>query len=179
VLNQIAGGWNLSGAVRLASGLPFSQPVNFGWNPLNNYGFPGNALPNMVGDPRSHRDVNHWINQSAFQGVVYGTTTPLNCGDDPANNPCQPYLYQFGNEGQRQSNIREAPTENVDLGIGKVFGGERIHAELRGDFLNAFNHPIYGGSYNIEENLYAQNFGQVYGTRNDPRNIQVSLKITY
>jgi hypothetical protein len=177
-INQVIGSWNLSGAVRLASGLPFSQPVNFGFNPLGNYGFPGDALPNVVGDPRAHRSVNHWINQAAFQGVVYGTTTPLNCGN-PATNACQPYAYQFGNEPQRMSTIREAPTKNLDLGIGKEFGTERVHAELRGDFLNAFNHPIYGGSYNIEENLYATDFGQVYGTRNDPRNIQVSLKIRY
>jgi hypothetical protein len=178
VVNQIIGGWNLSGAVRLSSGLPFWQPVNFGWNPLGNYGFPGNALPDMAGDPRSHRSVNHWLNQAAFRGVVYGTNTPLNCST-PDTNPCNPYSYQFGNESQRMSTIREAGTKNVDLGIGKEFGTERLHAELRGDFLNAFNHPIYGGSWNIEENLYATNFGQVYGTRNDPRNIQVSLKLSF
>lgn len=137
-----------------------------------------NALPNVVGNPKANRSVNHWFNMAAFQGTVYGTTTALNC-DNPASNPCQPYLYQFGDEGQRQSNIREAPIKNLDLGIGKEFGTERIHAELRGDFLNAFNHPVYGGSWNIQENLYATDFGQVYGTRNDPRNVQVSLKVTY
>ncbi|HZZ37851.1 MAG TPA: TonB-dependent receptor [Acidobacteriaceae bacterium] len=177
-LNQVLGGWNLSGAVRLASGLPFPQPVNYGWNPLNNYGFPGNALPNVIGDPRSNRSVSHWINEAAFQGVSSsGSGALVACGN--LNDQCQPFSYQFGNEPQRMSTVREAETKNVDLGIGKVFGTERIHAELRGDFLNAFNHPIYGGSYNIEENLYATDFGQVYGTRNDPRNVQVSLKVTY
>lgn len=177
-LNQVLGGWNLSGAIRLASGLPFPQPVNYGWNPLNNYGFPGNALPNVIGDPRSNRSVNHWINEAAFQGVSTNTPGTLVACGNPSDQ-CQPFSYSFGNEAQRTSTIREAPTKNLDLGVGKVFGTERIHAELRGDFLNAFNHPIYGGSYNIEENLYASDFGQVYGTRNDPRNVQVSLKITY
>jgi hypothetical protein len=177
-LNQILGGWNLSGTVRLSSGLPFWNPVNFGWNPLNNYGFPGSALPNVIGDPRKGRDVNHWINVAAFQGL--STNTPdamVACGNQ--DDQCQPFPYSFGNEGQRQGNIREASTKNLDLGIGKQFGTERIKAELRGDFLNVFNHPIYGGSYNIEENLYATNFGQVYGTRNDPRNIQVALKVKF
>lgn len=178
VLNQIVGGWNLSGAVRLSSGLPFWQPVNYGWNPLGNYGFPGNALPNVIGDPRSNRSLDHWINVGAFQGVSSsGSGALVACGN--ASDQCQPFSYQFGNEPQRMSTIREAETKNLDLGVGKVFGAERIHAELRGDFLNAFNHPIYGGAWNIEENLYASNFGQVYGTRNDPRQIQVSLKITY
>lgn len=60
-VNQILGGWNLSGAVRLSSGLPFWQPVNYGWNPLGNYGFPGNALPNMIGNPKANRSVHHWL----------------------------------------------------------------------------------------------------------------------
>lgn len=178
ILNQIVGGWNLSGAVRLSSGLPFFNPPNFGWNPLNNYGFPGNALPNVIGDPRTNRSVRHWINEGAFQGVSStGSGALVACGN--ANDQCQPYSYQFGNEPQRMSTVREAETKNLDLGVGKVFGAERIHAELRGDFLNVFNHPIYGGSYNIQENMYASDFGNVYGTRNDPRNVQVSLKITY
>jgi hypothetical protein len=183
IVNQIVGGWNLSGAVRLSSGLPFSNPVNFGWNPLGNFGFPGNALPNLVGNPMArHRGMNSWLNMDAFQGTVYGTTNTMSCSD-PGNNPCNPYLYQWGNEPQRYSTLREAPMKNVDLGLGKEFGVERVRAELRADFLNAFNHPVYGGYFygfsNIEENLYATNFGQVYGTRNDPRNIQVALKLTF
>jgi hypothetical protein len=177
VVNQIAGGWNLSGAVRLASGLPFPQPVNYGWNPLNNYGYPGNALPNVISDPRKGRSVNHWINEGAFQGVANSGSGLVACGNQ--NNQCQPFSYSFGNEPQRMSTVREAETKNLDLGIGKEFGTERIKAQLRGDFLNAFNHPIYGGSYNIQENLYATDFGQVYSARNDPRIVQVSLKLMY
>ncbi|HLJ76862.1 MAG TPA: TonB-dependent receptor [Acidobacteriaceae bacterium] len=174
--NQILGGWNLSGAVRLSSGLPFWQPVNYGWNPLGNYGFPGNALPNVIGNPKANRSVHHWLNEAAFQGLSSSGSGLVACG---GSDQCQPFPYSFGNEGQRQGNIREAPTKNLDLGVGKEFGTERIHAELRGDFLNVFNHPIYGGAWNIQENLYAGDFGQVYNTRNDPRNVQVSLKITY
>jgi hypothetical protein len=176
-VNQILGGWNLTGIIRLSSGLPFWQPVNYGWNPLGNYGFPGNAMPNVTGDPKANRSVNHWLNVAAFQGVSTNTPgTTVACG---GSDQCQPFSYSFGNEGQRQGNIREAPTKNFDLGVGKEFGIEHIHAELRGDFLNVFNHPIYGGSWNIQENLYASDFGQVYGTRNDPRNIQVSLKVRF
>src|SRR6185437_16861606 len=178
IVNQVIGGWNLSGAVRLSSGLPFFNPVNFGWNPLNNYGFPGNALPDVVGSPKpGSRSMNHWVNMAAFHGID-ANGAPLNCST-PGSKPCNPFPYRYGNEGQRMNSLREAPTRNVDLGVSKEFGIERVHAELRGDFLNAFNHPIYGGAWNIEENLYATNFGQVYATRNDPRNIQVALKIMF
>jgi hypothetical protein len=176
IVNQILGRWNLSGAVRLSSGLPFWQPVNYGWNPLQSYGFPGNAVPNIIGNPKANRSVKHWLNEAAFQGVSSSGSGLVACG---GSDQCQPFPYQLGNEPRHMSTIREAPTKNLDLGIGKEFGTERIHAEFRGDFLNAFNHPIYGGAWNIEENLYASNFGQVYNTRNDPREVQVSLKITY
>lgn len=182
-VNQVVGGWNVSGVVRLASGYPFGNPVNFGWNPLGNYGFPGAALPNLIGNPTSHHTAKQWINPAAFQGVSSSSGALVACGNQ--KDQCQPLPYTFGNEPQRFGTMREAPTKNLDLGIGKEFGTEKIHAEFRGDILNAFNHPIYGGFYtgywrwNIEENLYNNNFGQVYGTRNDPRNVQLSLKISY
>ncbi|HTV13227.1 MAG TPA: TonB-dependent receptor [Acidobacteriaceae bacterium] len=176
VVNQVLGGWNLSGAIRLSSGLPLFNPVNYGWNPLNNFGFPGNAVPNVIGDPRTHRSVSHWYNEAAFQGLSSSGSGLVPCG---GSDQCQPFNFSFGNEPQRMSTLREAETKNLDLGIGKVFSTERINAELRGDFLNLFNHPIYGGSWNIQENLYASDFGQVYSTRNDPRTVQVSLTLRY
>src|SRR6185437_6524699 len=112
IVNQVIGGWNLSGAVRLSSGLPFFNPVNFGWNPLNNYGFPGNALPDVVGSPKpGSRSMNHWVNMAAFHGID-ANGAPLNCST-PGSNPCNPFPYRYGNEGQRMNSLREAPTRNV------------------------------------------------------------------
>ena len=179
---QIVGGWNVSGVVRLTSGLPFSAPVQWWWNPLGQYGFPGNALPNLVGNPiPKHRDYNNWINADAFQGLSStGNGTLVTCGQDPN---CQPFPYKYGNEPQHYGTLREAPTKNVDLGLGKVFGTERYRVELRGDFLNLFNHPIYGGGFdwakNITFHLASGGLGQVNWTRNDPRNVQVALKFSF
>ena len=75
--------------------------------------------------------------------------------------------------------LREANNDNVDLGVSKTFGAERIHTEFRGDFLNLFNHPIYGGAGNMSTCVNCGDLGTVYGTRNDPRAIQLSLKISY
>lgn len=55
-------------------------------------------------------------------------------------------------------------------------------AQFRAEFLNAFNHPIYGGAWfggGIANCLDCGNFGKVYSTRNDPRNIQLSLKLMF
>jgi hypothetical protein len=35
-------------------------------------------------------------------------------------------LYNYGNEPQHMSTVREAATENVDLGVAKDFGPERL-----------------------------------------------------
>lgn len=177
-VRQLVGGWNLAGSIRLTSGMPLWVPVSFGSNPLGNYGFPGYALPNLVGNPIPHnRSSRNWINPDAFQGLSStGDGSLVTCGKDPN---CKPFPYSYGNEPQHYGTLREASTKNVDLGISKDFGSERYKVQLRGDFLNAFNHPIYGGSWNINNHFGWGPIGVVTGTRNDPRNIQVALKFMF
>ncbi len=178
IVNQVIGGWDLSGAIRLASGLPFPNPVEFSYNPLGNFGFPGPGMPSLAGNPKpAHRTTSNWVNINAFSGVSGNSGSQVTCGND--NDPCQPFPFANGDEPQRMTQIREAPTKNLDLGVAKEFGPERVRTQLRGDFLNVFNHPIYGGSYNISDCIDCGDLGQVYGTRNDPRNVQVSLKVSF
>jgi hypothetical protein len=174
LLRQTLGDWSLSGAIRLASGLPFPNPVQFSYNPIGNYGFPGPGLPSMTGVSPipAHRSWRNWVNPAAYEGEG-----GVACAAQ--NNACSPYLFQYGNEPQRYTQLREAATKNLDLSVAKSFGPPRIRTLIRADFLNVFNHPIYGGSYNIGNTLDYQNVGQVYGTRNDPRNIQLAAKVTF
>ncbi len=180
LLRQTLGGWNVSTAVRLSSGLPLPQPVGFSYNPLSNYGFPGNGLPDLVGNPKpEHRTKNNWINPAAFLGANSDGTGTQRCDDFTNNTSCKAFAFRYGNEPTHLNALREAANNNVDLGLAKQFGTERFHTEFRADFLNLFNHPIYGGSYNISNTIDYGDLGKVYGTRNDPRNIQLSLKISY
>jgi hypothetical protein len=164
VINQILGNWEVSGVVRLASGLPLIAPF-YSSNPLGNFGFPGQGLPNVVGNPKpANQNPNNWINAAAFTA---------------------PAPFTLGNEPQRMTQLREAATKNLDVAVAKYFGPERFRAQLRAEFLNAFNHPIYGGEFfggwgsNIGLCIDCGNLGQVFGTRNDPRNIQLSLKLLF
>ena len=52
LIRQTIGGWDISTAVRLGSGLPLPNAVSFYNNPLSNYGFPGSGLPDLVGNPK-------------------------------------------------------------------------------------------------------------------------------
>lgn len=181
-LRQTVGGWNVSGAVRLTSGMPLWVPVAWGYpgNHLGNYGFPGSALPDLVGNPiPKHRTTKNWINPDAFQGLSSsGSGALVSCGPNGDPN-CQPFPFRYGNEPQHYGALREAGNRNVDLGVSKDFGTERYKVQLRGDFLNAFNHPVYGGSWNITNHFGWGPIGVVTGTRNDPRNIQVALKFMF
>ena len=146
-------------------------PVYYQDNPLGAYSFPGPGLPDLVGNPKpAHQSANNWINPDAFAA---------------------PTTLRYGNEPQRMSQLREGGTKNVDFAVAKGFDiTERFKTQFRAEFLNAFNHPQYGGEFfgnyfgsaNIGNCLDCgpdYQFGQVFGTRNDPRNIQLSLKITF
>jgi hypothetical protein len=65
-VKQVLGNWEVSGVIRLASGLPLLAPFSY-QNPLGNYGFPGQEIPNLVGDPKpAHQTTSNWINAAAF-----------------------------------------------------------------------------------------------------------------
>jgi hypothetical protein len=138
--------------------------VQYSSNPLSQYGFPGPGLPDVIGNPQpANQNANNWINPAAF---------------------IAPPDYTYGNEPQHMTQLREAATKNLDIAVAKYFGPERFRAQLRGEFLNVFNHPIYGGEFyggssSIGNCIDCGNLGVVYGTRNDPRNIQVSLKLMF
>jgi hypothetical protein len=165
VVGQILGNWQVSGIVRLTSGLPLLAPF-YSSNPLSDFGFPGLRFPNLVGDPKpAHQTATNWINPDAF---------------------AQPDDFALGNMPSRMTQLREGATKNFDFSVAKSFDvTERFKAQFRAEFLNAFNHPIYGGTYyggwgsNIALCIDCGDLGTVYGTRNDPRNIQFSLKLMF
>jgi hypothetical protein len=164
LVNQVLGNWELSSSIRLSSGMPLSKVVwNYYANPLSAYGFPGPEIPNLVGNPKpANQNANNWINGSA-----YTETAP----------------FTIGNAPQHDTRVREAATKNWDLSVAKNFGSERFKLQFRGEFLNVFNHPIYGGwgygGANISTCAACGDIGTVYDVRNDPRNIQLSLRASF
>jgi hypothetical protein len=164
LVNQLLGNWELSSTIRLSSGMPLYKVVwNYYSNPLSAYGFPGPEIPNLVGNPKpSKQTADNWINASAFERAA---------------------PFTLGNSPQHDTRLREAATKNWDLAVAKNFGTERFKVQFRGEFLNVFNHPIYGGwgygGSSISTCVNCGDLGTVYGTRNDPRNIQFSLKAMF
>jgi len=133
-VNELAGGWQISGTFIAQSGNPLT--VTDG-GPTN-YSFPGGGslYPNVVGNPYTGTCPNGhaagtllcWLNPAAFADPAPGT---------------------FGNE-QRNSWVGPRLTVfNLSFAKSIAFT-ERFHLQLKLDLVNAFNHPSFnlpGGGY--------------------------------
>jgi hypothetical protein len=149
-IDKIIGGWELTGIVTLQSGRPLTPYLSGNIsNTLNNL-----DRPNVVGDPNSgDHSVSEWFNVAAFATPAIGT---------------------FGNAGR---NVINGPgLVNVDVTVSRNFDiRERIRLQLRGEAFNVANHPNFNYP-NATTNTSAA--GQITSA-NDPRQIQVALKLVF
>jgi hypothetical protein len=76
------------------------------------------------------------------------------------------------------SNLRRDPMNNVDLSINKRWRlGERSRdLQLRGEALNGFNRPQFGGP---QMDQFNSGFGQITATANYARQVQVVVRFGF
>src|SRR6201987_6064779 len=119
-LNEVVGGWQVSGTLLLSTGNPFTPTVG-GNN--NSFSQAGDWYPNQVGNPRpSHRSIDQWFDPSAYPLPAPGT---------------------FGN--MRKNSVYGPGIELLNLSAGKSFAlSERIHLQILSASVNAFNQPSFG-----------------------------------
>jgi len=171
-VNSVAGGWSLSGAAMLSSGLPISIQT---FNVNNELNPPGN----LDGTERANhyfplkiknQSVNHW----------YGT--------DPSATPCksagqtvnslgancaygQPSSTEFGSASP--STERAPGYRQIDLSLFKAFQTyKEQQVKFRVDGFNVFNIASYDppGQY-----IDSARFGRIFGTLSPPRQLQLSV----
>jgi Carboxypeptidase regulatory-like domain len=176
VEDEIVGGWRISGTFLAQSGSPFTV-VN---NTNSNSTFTGcgqggtatggdvnngcNWFPNVIASTSvSHQGPNEWFNTAAFADAA------------PAGQ------FAFGNEVR--NSLRGPRLVVFNMSLAKDFNfGERVHLELRSDWVNVFNHP----SLNIPGQKFGgANFGQINdatlgnGVAVAPRSGQLSARVTF
>lgn len=123
ILNDVIGGWQLSGVAQLHSGSPFTPTMGTAnlSGSLANYWYPNRVGSGSVSNP----SINEWFNPAAF---------------------VQPAAYTFGNSGR---DILVGPSyKDFDLSISKGFPikqlGEAGLFQIRADAFDLFNHPNFG-----------------------------------
>ena len=160
-VRTIATGWRFSTIATMESGDTLT-PMNLETS-SNDFAATVMAYEqlNVTGNPNlSHGDrtFSRYFNTDAFSV--------------PANNV-------RGNAGP--GIIRGPGQNNWDISLGKTFSWhERLHAEIRGDFFNAFNHTQWNSvsvKFPVDPDTNIP-FGQVQGAR-EGRIIQLSAKISF
>lgn len=156
-VNQILGGWEVSGITSFQSGFPFSVlSADF-----SNTGTL-NAFPDRIcNGNNAHKTVEEWFDTSCF-------TTTLLSQALISGHP------RFGDSGR---NILIGPgLKDWDLSVRKKFRlTERFTLDFRGEFYNAFNTPSFGtpGAF-----IGSPTFG-VITSAGSPRDLQFGLKLLF
>lgn len=160
-LNLFIGGWQVNGILTYQSG----QALNFGVSGTQPYA--GNrASFTGAASPRTSGDISERL------GGVSGGPGYLNAAAFRV-----PLAFEFGNTPRLDSRNRGPANKNLDFSVIKnFFIAEDVKLQLRGEAFNLTNTPIFGLPNTTVGN---PGFGVIGGQANQPRNLQIALKLIW
>ena len=162
-LNKVVGGWTLEGATTFQRGFPLgltATGVAQGW-PSFNYGLRPNVVANcdrtVSGKAESRLD--GWFNTSCFT---------------------LPAPYTFGNESRNDAVLRGDGINNWDMSLAKKTGiTERVALTFKLEAFNLFNKPRFFAPNKQLNTSATSQFGKVTTQQNQPRLVQVALRLDF
>ena len=173
-VNTLVGGWTIAGIQQYSAGLPLliNSPVNtLGTGVL----FTPQLRANLTGQPistgidRTSLDPNN-PNAVYFNRAAFST----------------PGAYQFGNAAPFLTSLRNLPVFSEALSLVKrTTLKERANIEYRADISNLFNRTSFGfqvpsvTTSSPSLNLSSPNFGRPGGVLQNPRIIQMALRLNF
>lgn len=167
VLNTLFGNWVVSYIGTYSSGTPigFSGAVGItGWNGGTNR---VNVAPGQLELGTFERSNYDYANRNTT-GANRFLNTSLVTAPAPGT---------FGTAATRFAQIRNFASHNEDLGLQKDFKfQEKYRAQIRAQFLNAFNRHSLGG---IQTNITNPQFGQVTGNPGGNRSIEIGARLDF
>ena len=154
LLNRALGGWQVGVIGSFLSGGPLgmASAVN------NTFSQGGGQRPNWSGvsPTLSNPTVDRWFDTSVFSS---------------------PAAYAYGNSPRTFNGTRAAGASNVDLTISKMFRiHEKLRLQFRGEAFNFSNTPRFAPP---NQSFGNPQFGQVTSQLNQPRVVQLGLKLLY
>jgi hypothetical protein len=156
VADYILGNWQLNSIFLGRSGLPYQVYVSGDVANTGNVGWSQYERANLVGDPYVAKvSRENGLKRDAF---------------------AIPERYTFGNLGRHR--LRAVPFWNLDLSVFRQFPfmeGKRL--EFRAEAFNVLNTVIYGQPAN--DMADPSSFGNIFGTANNPRTLQLGAKIIF
>lgn len=164
LLNELIGGWHVSGILRLTSGFPITVDNGFTW--ATNWNIEGDAEPNGP----APATVNGYIS-SLGNPYIFA---------DPATAQTA-YRPEWPGESGVRNTVIGAGLFNIDTGLAKDFSiGERAKAEFSWQMFNATNSV----SYNVRTaqptlSSDSSTFGLYTSTLTTPRFMQFALRVSF
>ena len=155
---KIVGGWRVAGIQVYSSGLPVALTRN---NPLPIFNTSSRPLVDGYDNWRAP------LTGSGFDPAVDRFLKPA------SQFPVQP--NGFGNATRYNPKVRSFWGQSENVSVARTFRlTEKIRIDVRGEAFNVLNRVIFGTG---STSLNAGNFGMVTSTANDPRQMQVGLKL--
>ncbi|MFL6337372.1 MAG: carboxypeptidase regulatory-like domain-containing protein [Pyrinomonadaceae bacterium] len=162
VLDAFIGGWQFNGTYEWQSGQPILLSQAF-YYPGNIYAVESRAAEG-TGDGRKYGiDLPVFVNPD---GSPFNSTTILRLSSS-----------SLRTIPTTLDNLRHMPFTSVNLSLTKNFNmGEGRKLQIRGEALNAFNHPYF---IDLSADPTNAAFGLYSTQRNNPRDIQIGAKFTF
>jgi hypothetical protein len=155
-LEMALGSWQVNGITTFQTGTPLQITASNTANIFNLLTRPNNNGKSAKLDGPVHERLNRYFDTNVFS---------------------QPLPYTFGNVSPRLPDVRNDGVRNFDLSLFKDFVfTEQWRLQLRGEALNAFNTPRFGGP---NTSVTSSTFGAITSQANAPRQIQLGLKLLF
>jgi hypothetical protein len=164
VPNKLLSGWGLNGITTFQIGPPLSFLM--ATNTINDYG--GTQRPNVLsncdkGMPGSAQSrLGEWFNTTCFPATV-----ALGA----------PAAFTFGDESRTDPTLRAAGVNNFDFALYKdTHLSERFALQFRAEVFNLFNRVQFSAP---NTTVGASTFGVVTAQTNNPRQVQLALRLRF
>ena len=158
IVSKMVSGWGINGVSTFQKGFPLAFTTNT--NLTNSFG--GGSRPNVIagcdknGAGSAQQRTAAWFNTSCFS---------------------QPAAFTFGTESRTDPQLRSHGIGNYDFALFKRTSvTEKLGLEFRTEVFNLFNHVQFGGPNLSVGN---QSFGVVSSQANNPRLVQMALRLIF
>ncbi|MGH7442095.1 MAG: hypothetical protein ACREKE_05410, partial [bacterium] len=157
--NALLGGWQTSGIWRFTDGFPIVIGLaGYENNPLPTY---GSQRPDLLAKPVRGQGANMLTDFFENANAAFA----------------QPAEYALGSAPRTLPWIRQPGMANANLAAFKTFQiSENKSFEFRAEADNALNHVQFGSP---DSTFGSSNFGQIFGTANGPREVQLGLTFQF
>lgn len=169
ILNLLVGGWQTNGIIRIDDGRPIIPLLGNG-TAIPTYG----QRPDLIA--RLQRG------SSSPEASADTNATPASYFANPGALSYDPNLdnFTFGTAPRTISSVRQPGARDVSMSLFKEFPlskvREGMRLEFRAESFNTFNHPHFQGPHTT---VGSSNFGTISSTVNDPRQLQLALKLYF